>query len=110
MFIHYCQWNGNEEELEKLLRIIQFADPRGMKGEFCDFYSVDVKISESAVDEHIRLKYGCFAHTFQKHTGVFQCPAFDYIRDEREAAYMLDECFYACRIGEYFKKPAVANT
>ena len=106
IFIHYCQWDGNEEELGKLLKIIEFADPSDMRGEFCDFCHSDTKVTEEAVDQHIRLPYGSYSHMFQKHTGVFKCPEFDYIRDEYEAARMLDEVFYGCRIGDSFKKPS----
>jgi hypothetical protein len=105
IFIHYCQWTGNEEELGKLLKIIEFADPSNMSGDFCDFCYSEKKVSEGAVDEHIRLGYGCFAHTFQKHTGVFKCPDIkeEEVEDKYKAAQMLDECFYACRLGDYFK-------
>jgi hypothetical protein len=105
-FVHYCQWDGNEEELGKLLKVLDFALYDDMDGDYSMLWHEEGFISESAVDQHVRLRYGCFDHMFQKHTGVFTCPEFDYIRDEYEAAKMIDDFFYASKIKRYFEKPA----
>ena len=105
-FIHYCQWTDNEEELEKLLKVIDFACYDDMYGDYSDFWYSRALISEFAVDEHVQLKeYGGYAHMFQKHMGVFTCPEFDtdYENDGDMAARLLDDTFYGCRLKEYFK-------
>ena len=102
-FVHYCQWDGNEEELGKLLSVLDFALYDDMDGDYSMLWHEKGFISESAVDQHVHLRYGCFDHMFQKHTGVFKCPEFDYIRDEYEAAKMIDDFFYACKLGNYFQ-------
>jgi hypothetical protein len=106
-YIHYCQWDGNETELQKLLNVIEFACYDDMYGDYSDFVCSRNFISESAVDEHIQLKeFNSYDHMFQKHVGVFKCPEFDYLRDgdEYEAAKMLDDCLYGCKLGNYFHK------
>lgn len=103
-FIHYCQWTGNEEELEKLVKFIEFALYDDMYGDYSSFCVSRKTISEAAVNEHLGLGYGCYDHMFQKHVGVFKCPEFDQT-DEFEAAKNLDDCFYACKLGNYFQNP-----
>ena len=62
-----------------------------------------LKVSEEAVDAHITLKeLGNYNHMFQKHTGVFNCPTFP--ESPKDIAHKLDEYFYGCRLGDYFKK------
>ncbi len=104
-FIHYCQWDGNEVELEKLFKMINFACYDDMAGDYSDFYGrIDIKLPESMVDEHVKLKYGCFDYMFQKHVGVFKCPDFGENDDDPyEVARSLDDIFYACKLGNYFK-------
>lgn len=103
-FLHYCQWTGNEEELTKLLKIIDFASTDDMCGDYSDFCCSRVLISESAVNEHMQLKeFGGYAHMFQKHVGIFTCPEFDIENDSDTAARVLDDTFYGCRLKEHFR-------
>ena len=109
-FLHYCQWTNNEVELEKLCRIVDFALYDDMDGDYCSFCCSRTLISESAVNEHLKIKeFNSYDHMFQKHIGVFECPEFDPLMDEYEVAKRLDDIFYACKLGNYFKKPT-SNT
>jgi hypothetical protein len=83
MFIHYCQWAGNEAELTKLMGFIERADWDEMGG---DYSSVSVarnkRVPESAVDAHIGLEDpNGYSRLFEKHTGKFVCPDFDEDED-----------------------------
>jgi hypothetical protein len=102
-FFHYCQLDGNEDELGKLMRVIDQSEYGELYGDVCTFYCSRIPISEAAADEHINLDYGSFAHMFQKHKGIFKCPRFDSIHDPYGAAKALDEYFYACRLENYFR-------
>ncbi len=102
-FIHYCQWNGNEKELQKLMNVIDTSEGGDeLDGDVSTFVCSNVLISETAADEHMQLEYGSYSHMFQKHVGVFKSPKFDYIRDSLEASRSLDEFFYGCKIKNYF--------
>lgn len=103
-FIHYCQLDENEVELGKLMRVIELSEGGDeLDGDVCTFLCSPIMISEEAVNEHMKLEYGTFAHMFQKHKGIFKCPTFDYPRDPLEAARALDDFFYACKLGNYFR-------
>jgi hypothetical protein len=106
-FLHYCQWTGNEDELTKLLKVIDLACYDDMCGDYSDFWYSRALIRESAVDEHVQLKeYGSYCPMFQKHVGVFTCPEFDVDDCEKDgdmAARILDDTFYGCRLKEYFR-------
>lgn len=79
VIIHFLQWNGNQEEIKKLQKLITFtwdADtPFGT--DYSDFEcDIEHIISETAVDEMITLNYGFESSVFQKHTGIFRAPKF----------------------------------
>jgi hypothetical protein len=102
VFLHYCQWTGNERELSKLIKVIEEADNDDLVGDVSFFQVSCVKIHEYAVDVHTRIKgFNNFDDMFQKHTGVFNCP--EFTNDSIENAHKLDSYFYGCRIGDYFK-------
>lgn len=86
MFIHYCQYTGNEAEIDTFCEIINWSDGRTMRGEYSEFYSDTlVLIPESAVDMHIKLDHtNRYAHLFQKHTGTFKCPEFENYNQEED--------------------------
>lgn len=103
-FIHYCQVDGNEDELGKLMNVIDMSEGGDeLSGDVCTFYCSTIRISEAAADEHIKLDYGCYSHMFQKHTGVFKCPQFGSLEEPYDAARALDEYFYACKLKNYFR-------
>jgi hypothetical protein len=102
VFFHYCQLNGNEDELNKLMKVIDQSEYGELYGDVSTFKCSPIRISEAAVDEHVPLDYGCYDSMFQKHVGVFKCPEFECLDDEHEAAKFLDNCFYACRLRDYF--------
>ena len=104
-FLHYCQWTGNEEELKKLFTLFEKADYETLLGgDYSSFWFSTITISESAVDEHVKIKdFGSYCHMFQKHTGKFVCPDFD-TEDEFDIAVRLDKYFYGCNIDGFFKK------
>lgn len=104
-FLHYCQWNENEEELEKLFRLFKEADYEELfGGHYSSFWFSRTLLSESAVDEHVKLReFGGYDRMFQKHTGKFVCPKFE-TDDPYAIGRMIDECFYGCRIADFFKK------
>lgn len=104
-FFHYCQWTGNEEELRKLFKVIDAACYDDMCGDYSDFFCSKNLISETSVDEHVQMKeFNSYDHMFQKHTGVFTCPDFGDLEDEYENARNLDDVFYGCKLGNYFKR------
>ena len=95
--IHYCQWTGNEVELEKLFAALLNADYEELLGgDYSSFWYSSVKIPESAVNIHMEIEY-----PFYKHTGKFVCPEFSEY--SYEIAKELDERYYGGRIGDYFK-------
>jgi hypothetical protein len=95
--IHYCQWTGNEAELEKLFSALLNAEYDDLAGgDYSSFWYSDVKIPESGVDIHMKIEY-----PFYKHTGTFVCPEFD--KEPFVVAKQLDDRFYAGRIEDYFK-------
>ena len=110
MFIHYCQWTGNEKEMMKLLKYIELADYEELDGG--DYSSVwaatNKRIPESAVDAHVGLDDpNGYDKLFNKHAGSFRCPDFgdeDCSEDEKpyKIARYLDEMFYGGR--GYFSK------
>lgn len=119
-FVHYCQWQGNEAELEKLFAIIDEKDDTDLYGDVSKFSYSRHRLSESAVDEHCNVKLGIYSYMFNKYTGKFTCPSFTYCTNlmdgdsktppyqpkERAKWYarVLDSCFYSLQMGKYFKK------
>ena len=99
-FVHYCE---SQDSLIILLKAIEKADPSELWGDVSHFTCSWGIVSEEAVDAHISLKeLGNYNHMFQKHTGVFNCPTFP--ESPKDIARKLDEYFYGCRLGDYFKK------
>jgi hypothetical protein len=102
-FIHYCKRDGNEEALGKLMRAIQKADPDTIHGDVSTFTCAWGVVPEEAVDVHVLLReLGTYDHMFHKHVGILTCPEFS--DDPQEIARKLDEHFYGCRLGDWFKK------
>lgn len=102
-FVHYCQWKGNENEMKKLIKAIDMADTSEIGGDVSTFTAAKGLVPEGAVDAHVLLtELGNYAKMFQRHTGKFTCP--DLTDDPVDIAYHLDKFFYACRLGDYFKK------
>lgn len=110
MFIHYCQWTDNEEEIAKFLKYIELADYEELYGG--DYSSVwaatNKRIPESAVDAHMGLDDpNGYSKLFNKHVGKFTCPEImddDWTEEDKpyKIAGELDEMFYGGR--EYFSK------
>lgn len=111
MFIHYCQWTGNEKAMEKLLTYISLADYEELDGGHYSsvWAAFNKRIPESAVDAHMGLDDpNGYSRFFNKHVGQFTCP--DLLDDEEEdddekpftIARALHEMFYGGR--EYFSK------
>jgi len=101
-FIMFLQWTGNEEMLTKLRDYIVSADPSNMCGDYSEFeMDIKNKVSESTVNEMIKLDYGSYSNMFQKASGKFVYSALDEM-DSEEKAHQLDEHFYHCKIRYYF--------
>jgi hypothetical protein len=67
VFICYLQYTGNEEELDKLNTILSKSDFSKMCGDYSNFsMDINTRISEEAVNQHIKLRYGYYARMFQK--------------------------------------------
>lgn len=96
--IHYCQWTGNETALKALCDAIQSADISELTGHYSTFECSRVLLSESAVDEHMKLNW----YLFKKHVGTFKWSPPE-TTDEYEIATSLNECFYRQRLGNFFK-------
>lgn len=103
-FIFFLQYDGNEEQLNKLNDIISKTDFSDLNGDYSNF-EIDIKtmISENAVDQITKVKLGCFSRLFNKCSGEFKFP-YELFEDlnESEMAFKLDELFYACSIRDYF--------
>lgn len=95
--IHYCQWTGNETALKALCDAIQSADI----SELTDCSTFDcsrVPLSESAVDEHMKLNW----YLFKKHVGTFKWSPPE-TTDAYEIAKALNDSFFRRRLGNFFK-------
>lgn len=118
--LHYCQWTGNEMELEKLFAVIAHAKldrEFGRNGDHVSSFDYSgVVIPEPAVRAHLALPYGSFTRMFQMHTGRFTCPPFTQpvlnaacdefvdgpMMDPTRCALKLDEYFYGARLRAHF--------
>ena len=102
-YVLYCQWTGNEEQLEKLVKVIETADPEDLSGDYASFSVSRVKIPEAAVDVHCSIKdFGGYIHMFQKCKGTFTCPEFS--KDPYEIAKELDDCYYHGKLRANFSE------
>lgn len=98
LFVHYCQWNGNEYELRQLVRFIDNSntEEQPVTGDISHFSASLVKISEEAVDEHMKLSFGRRNCIFQKHMGSFTYPPGVW------SFYTLNDHLHGCRLGKCF--------
>lgn len=102
-YVLYCQWTGNEEQLEKLVKVIETADPEDLSGDYASFSVSRVKIPEAAVDVHCSIKdFGGYIHMFQKCKGTFTCPEFS--KDPYEIAKELDDYYYHGKLRANFSE------
>lgn len=104
--LHYCQWDRNEVELEKLLTVLAFARECYDDGT-CSLtfeFSRDL-IPEAAARIHMKLNYDSLL--FEMHTGNFKCPRFvNSIRstgDEHIESPMTDPTACVKAIHKYFR-------
>lgn len=103
VFLHYCQWNGNEIELTKLFIYIERANYENMGGDYSSFQYSQKILTEDAIDQHVAIQgFNSYSSMFQKHTGKFVCPDFDGYENGEDIARKLDRLFYACRLADYF--------
>lgn len=105
--LHYLQWTGNEEELTKLITVIQNATYGTIDGDVARFEISSVRIPEAAVDAHMACVNDFGKHYnrhtfFHKHVGVFRCP--EFVGGPHGYEGELDSHFYYERIAEYFTK------
>jgi hypothetical protein len=102
-YVFYCQWTGNEQEMEKLAKAIETADTEDLSGDYASFSVSRVKIPEAAVDTHCSISDFCgYIHMFQKCEGTFQCP--DFSEDPYERAKELDDYYYHGKLREDFSE------
>ena len=102
-YVLYCQWTGNEEQLEKLVKVIETADPEDLSGDYASFSFSRVKIPEAAVDVHCSIKdFGGYIHMFQKCKGTFTCPEFS--KDPYKIAKELDDYYYHGKLRANFSE------
>lgn len=104
-FVLYCQYTGNEAEMDKLIEAIQTACTDDLDGDVAFFEASKTKIPEAAVDIHCSIKdFGSYIHMFQKCKGTFTCPEFS--KDPYERAKELDDYYYHGRLRENFSETA----
>jgi hypothetical protein len=130
--VHYCQWDGNEAELEALFAAIDVGSDcpefGGGGTHVSTFLYSRALIPEAAVQYHMRLPFGTYTPMFKKHKGVFTCPPFvrpkrffeegeeedagatEPITDPLELAMKLDEYFYAGGMARHFKREGPPGT
>ena len=99
-YVLYCQWTGNEEEVEKLAKVIESSECE-LHGDYASFSVSRVKIPEAAVDIHCGIKeFGGYIRMFQKCEGSFTCPEFS--EESCAKAKELNRYFYHGKIREHF--------
>ena len=120
-YICFLQYNGNEEELNKLYAYIKAQENCEGCGDMSEFsMDIDTLFSEQTVDENLKLK-GMNHTYFYKCIGKFQCPLTEKIVDDdndedndeddddddeikiEDVYQLVEETFYACRIIYMFK-------
>ena len=103
LFIHYCQWTGNEEQLTKFMALMDKADYDDFYGDVSTVcYAKNKRVPELAVDAHMGLDDpNSYSHLFKKHSGTFTCPEFDEDESGGGIARSLDDLFYGS--GRNFK-------
>ncbi len=103
-YLLYCQWTGNEVELEKLINVIETAEYE-MSGDYSVLQVSRKLIPETAVDAHVCIKdFGDYIHMFQKCKGTFLCPEFS--ESPFQAARELNRMFWHGRLRNYFSETA----
>ena len=104
-FIFFLQYDGNEEQLNKLNNIISKTDFDNLHGGDYSSFEIDIKtmISENSVNQLTKVNLGCFSRLFTKCVGNFKLSS-ELFEDlnESEMALKLDTLFYGCKITEYF--------
>jgi hypothetical protein len=104
-YVLYCQYTGNETEMEKLMAAIETACTDDLDGDVAFFETSRVKIPEAAVDIHCSIKdFGSYIHMFQKCEGTFTCPEFS--EDPYEIAKELDDYYFHGKLRNDFSETA----
>lgn len=101
VYIHYCQWTGNEESLTNFFDAIENADYEQFQGgHYSSFRSSTTKLPESVVNAHMNLEN--LEYTFKKHVGKFRFSKLD-TEDPYEIAEILQD-FWRGRLRDFFGK------
>lgn len=104
-YLLYCQYTGNEAEMEQLISVIEVADPEDLDGDVAIFSVSRTRIPEAAVDAHVNIKdFGGYIHMFQKCEGTFTCPEFS--EDPYQKARELNDYFFHGKLREHFSETA----
>ena len=104
MFIFFLQYNGNEEMLTKFHEFLSSAN-YDMYGDYSDFQmDIKNKLSESTVNQMIKLQYGSYSQMFQKINGKFSFWILDETEmDPEKKGHILDKYLFGCKISAYFE-------
>jgi hypothetical protein len=105
-FHFYLQWNGNEEALTLLQKIVDKSDDSEMYGD-CSTFTMDSTKQFTEEEVNLFCKLPCsndYHGMFTKCTGTFYCPfqMEDLLTDN--TALLLDETFYPCKIERMFSE------
>lgn len=100
-FFHYCQYTGNEKELDKLGKMIGNCS-FNLQGDHVSLKYITTKIPENVATFQASIRTGDYAPTFQKHNGVFKCPFEPDDADDDDCSELFDQYFFACQINNYF--------
>ena len=109
---YYCQWDGNEDEFERLFGTIDITKgATKWQGDVCTFDYCRTLIPEAAVDAHMKLAYSSNSLMVYKNKGVFIGPLYMKLKtvmeddddsdDEYELVTDPNEC--AEKLHNYFK-------
>jgi hypothetical protein len=102
-YVLYCQWTGNEVQMEKLIHTIKTADPEDLYGDFATYEVSRTRIPEAVVDIHVSIKeFGSYIPMFQKCEGTFICPEFS--ENPYEKASELDSAFFHGKLRMFFSE------
>jgi hypothetical protein len=108
-FIHYIQWNDNEEALKLLEKVLNMADYDDIYGGDIVMLSLSTKIhfTEDAVNQHCAVKddLNSYYSMFTKYNGKFKCPFNDddTLENPFAIAEKIQYIFYSCNIRTMFE-------
>ena len=108
-FIYYIQWNGNEDSLKLLEKVLNHANYDDIYGGDIVMLRLSTKVhfTEDAVNQHCAVvnDLNDYHSMFSKYNGKFVCPFNDddALEDPFIIAEKIQYIFYSCNIHKMFE-------